>query len=335
MKNINIISPEKDRMTHLNKKPFQLSVTIPIIIGIIAISFSSIFVKWSAAPVSVQGMYRLLITVIMMIPFVWKHLGLIKSLTKREFFLLLSSGVLLAMHFLFWMGSLTLTTVASSTILLSLQPVFVMIGAFYAFHEKSSKTALLSMTVAIFGAAIIGWGDIGISPANIQGDLFSLLGTIAVAVHMLISQKLLKTIPSSLYSFIVFLIGVMVFAMYNFSLNIPMTGYSKVDWFTFLLLAVVPTVFGHVLFNWLLKYVSASTISMAILGEPVGASLLAYFLLDESLTFPQCIGGFIVLGGLFFFLKNTRKQLNPKQPARYTEPFLTGAHVENSITHKG
>jgi drug/metabolite transporter (DMT)-like permease len=206
------------------------------------------------------------------------------------------------------MGSLKLTTVASSTILLSLQPIFVMIGAYIGFKEKTSKSAMLCMVVAIIGASMIGWGDIGISITNIKGDILSILGTIVVAIHMLIGQSLLKSIPSTLYSFMVFLVAVMVFALYNMTLEIPMTGYSHADWGIFLLLAIVPTVFGHVLFNWLLKQVTAATISMAILGEPVGASLLAILLLNESLSLTQFIGGIIVLLGLYFFLQNTRKQ---------------------------
>jgi drug/metabolite transporter (DMT)-like permease len=204
-----------------------------------------------------------------------------------------------------------------------------MIGAYGAFKEKSSKSAVLSMLVAIIGAIMIGWGDIGISIPNIQGDLLSVLGTIVVAIHMLLGQSLIKTIPSTLYSFIVFLTAVIVFIFYNFSLSIPMTGYSRIDWGIFLLLAVVPTVFGHVLFNWLLKHVTASTISMAILGEPVGASLLAYILLKESLTITQWCGGLIVLTGLYFFLQNTRKQSKNKPQAPIADPVNKGPLIKD------
>lgn len=312
----------------LKTDTLKTPVVIPLIVGIIAISFSSIFVKWSDAPVSVQGMYRLLFTLILMLPFVLKHGRTLKHISGIEWTLLILSGTFLALHFLFWMGSLKLTTVASSTILLSLQPVFVMAGAFIAFREKTTKPAIVGMVVAIIGAVMIGWGDIGISPQHIQGDILSILGTIVVAIHMLIGQKLLKTIPAALYSFTVFLTAVIVFAIYNTLLLIPMTGYSGKDWGIFLLLAIVPTVFGHVLFNWLLKYVTAATISMAILGEPVGASLLAYLLLNETLNIAQCLGGAIVLSGLYYFLKNTQKQKKHKPPAPIKNPVTTGPIVK-------
>ncbi len=91
----------------------KFPIWIPLIIGIIAVSFSSIFVKWSEAPVSVQGMYRLLITLLLMLPFVWKHISYMKKLSYKEWLHLFLSGACLTMHFLFWMGSLKLTTVAS------------------------------------------------------------------------------------------------------------------------------------------------------------------------------------------------------------------------------
>jgi drug/metabolite transporter (DMT)-like permease len=306
----------------------KIPVFIPLLIGIIAVSFSSIFVKWSDAPVSVQGMYRLAFTLFLMLPFTLKHITALRNIALREWILLLLSGIFLALHFLFWMGSLKLTTVASSTILLSLQPVFVMAGAYFAFREKTSKPAIIGMLVAITGAVMIGWGDIGISKQHIQGDILSILGTIVVAVHMLIGQKLLKTIPAAIYSFFVFLSAVVVFAVYNTLLYIPMTGYSDKDWGIFVLLAIVPTIFGHVLFNWLLKYVTAATISMAILGEPVGATLLAYLLLNEALTFSQWAGGAIVLLGLYSFLKNTRKLKKDKPPAPIKSPVTSGPIVK-------
>ncbi|MDN4075584.1 DMT family transporter [Fictibacillus terranigra] len=287
----------------MEKLKCPVPVFIPLIVGVIAVSFSSIFVKLSDAPVSVQGMYRLLFTVLFMLPFSAKHVMEAKRITSRQCLLLFLSGLFLALHFLLWMGSLKLTTVASSTIILALQPVFVLIGAFFLFNEKTSPSLLAGMGVAICGAVFIGWGDIGISPENLLGDVLSLLGTLAVAVHMLIGQHLLRRIPSFFYSLSVFVSAISVFACYNLAAGIPMVGYAKQDWTIFFLLAIIPTVFGHVLFNWLMKYVSAKTISFNILGEPVGASILAYFMLNEHITIFQAAGGFLVCTGLYVFLK--------------------------------
>lgn len=286
-----------------NKLP--VSPTIPLLIGVVAISFSSILVKWSEAPASILGMYRLFFTIIILFPFLpWKQMKHIsKKLTIKDWTLLFISGIFLGLHFLFWMDSLKHTTVASSMILTTLEPVFVMIGAYFLFKEKTSPIGLLSVCLAITGSIIIASGDIGLSSTALYGDFLSILGTLAVAIHMLAGQNLCRKIPPSIYSTFVFLIGGTILLFYNLANNVSLVHYAKNDWIIFLLLAFIPNIFGHVLFNWLLKYVDATTISMSILGEPIGAIILAYLLLGEGITLLQTIGGVLAIFGVGIFLK--------------------------------
>ncbi|MGG3510173.1 DMT family transporter [Paenibacillus lautus] len=296
----------------MNSNRAPIPVFIPLFIGIIAISFSSIFVKWSSSPVSIQAMYRLVITFLIMLPFAGKYVPDIKSLKRTDLLLLLLSGAMLALHFLLWMGSLKWTSVASSTIILALQPVFVMMGAYFWFKEKTSVAAIGGMAIAFLGVfLLIGSSGLSGSKGHLTGDIMSLLGTAAVAVHMLLGQLLLRRLPSFLYSWLVFAVAASVLAVYNVGMNIPMTGYSGREWGIFALLAVVPTVFGHLLFNWLMKYATASTVSMSVLGEPVGASVLAFLLLNESMNSLQAAGGALVLLGLVLFLKVGKSKKQP------------------------
>lgn len=297
----------------MNPQKPPIPVAIPLFIGITAISFSSIFVKWSDAPVSIQAMYRLLFTMLLMLPFSLRYIRDVRRFTGADVFKLIASGTMLALHFLLWMGSLQWTSVASSTIILALQPVFVMIGAYFFFKEKTSYSALLGMGIAFLGVfLLIGKGGMSGSQSHLTGDLMSLFGTMAVAVHMLLGQMLLRRIPSFIYSWFVFAFAALFLALYNGISGIPMTGYPLHEWGIFALLAIVPTVFGHLLFNWLMKYSSASTVSMSVLGEPVGASLLAFLLLHESMNGLQAAGGGLVLLGLILFLnvRSSRKSVN-------------------------
>lgn len=280
-----------------SKKP-PVPIPLLMLIGIVAISFSSIFIKWSSAPVSVQGMYRLLFTSLLMLPFARPYSGAAFALRRKDWLLLVVSGAMLALHFLLWMGSLKFTSVASSTMIMALEPVFIMLGAYLLYKEKNSMSAIAGLAIAIFGVVFIGWGDIGLSSDNLKGDLLSIGGTAAVAAHLLIGQKLVARMPSYLYSLIVFIAAAIVFAIYNLLAGIPFFDYPPREWGIFVLLAIVPTVFGHILFNWLLQYASATTVSMNILGEPVGASILAFLLLGEQLTILQWAGGVLVMGGL-------------------------------------
>ncbi|MGF9889824.1 DMT family transporter [Priestia megaterium] len=289
----------------MNKSTLPLPPPVFLLIGVLAVSFSSILIKWSDAPASILGMYRLLFTVLLFLPFLpWRQMKILfKNSTVKECLMLAVSGVFLGLHFLFWMESFSHTTVASAMILTALEPVFVVIGAYFLFKEKTSKVGIISILIAVSGSVIIASGDIGVSKTALYGDLLSILGTVAVSVHMLAGQELCRKMPPIIYSFAVFLIGGLVLFVYNICTNVSLTQYDTKDWWIFLLLALIPNIFGHALFNWLLKYVGATTISMAILGEPIGAIILAYFLLGEMTTVSHLVGGMIVMISVMIFLK--------------------------------
>ncbi|WP_188891008.1 DMT family transporter [Paenibacillus radicis (ex Gao et al. 2016)] len=281
------------------------------IIGIIGISFSSIFVRWSEADVAVIAMYRLYLTNLLLLPFVWKYRSSMFRLSARQWAWLAASGIMLALHFLLWMASLRLTTVASSTVILTLEPVFVMIGSYFLFRTKANRMMLLGMGIALIGSIVIGSSDFGLSPQALLGDLLSLLGAAAVAVHMLIGKELRKEVNAFAYNFWVFLFAATALAFYNLVKGNAFGGYSSKEWGIFLLLAIVPTLFGHYLFNWLLQYMKAAAVSMSVLGEPVIASLLAWMLLKEPLTGYQLGAGLFILFGVWLFIRYGKE----KEPA--------------------
>ncbi len=304
-----------------NRSPLPRWVLLALLVtGIIAISFSSIFIRWSHAPSSVMAMYRLFITALLMAPFVWRSKPDLKALRRADWGLMAVSGLFLALHFLFWMESLAFTSVASSTIILALEPILILAGAYWLFKERTTRKAVLGLAVAILGAALIGWGDIGISGRALTGDLLSLAGTAAVALHLLVGQRLASRVPSLFYSFFIFLVAGTAFLIYNLTRGTALGGYPAREWGIFLLLAVVPTVFGHVLFNWLLQYVNAVTVSMSVLGEPVGATILAYLLLDEQLTLTQGAAGLVIIWGVWYFMRHNQVRYAVSEAERPDKP---------------
>ncbi|WP_235427285.1 DMT family transporter [Cohnella kolymensis] len=290
------------------KTPSPLTLITALVTGMIAISFAPILVRYSDAPVSVQGMYRMLFTVILMLPWGIKYIKQIRLISVKDWLLLSVAGFFLALHFLLWMESVNYTSIASSTIILALEPVFVMIGAYFVFNDRPGKAAVIGLFIALIGACCIGSGDIGISRSAFIGDVLSLLGALAVAVNMLVAKRILSRVPSYLYSLIVFTFTFVFFAAYNFTVNIPVSGYPAKEWFVFLLLAIVPTVFGHMIFNWLLQYVKATTVSMTVFAEPVGASLLGVWLFQEYISDFQIIGGLGIIIGLVMYLRSEQQQ---------------------------
>ncbi|WP_231493357.1 DMT family transporter [Alicyclobacillus macrosporangiidus] len=275
--------------------------------GVIAISFSAIFIKWCSAPAPVIGAWRLWLSALLLSPAAWRQRHAFATLSSRDWGLLLASGGFLGLHFLFWIGSLHTTSVASSMIITALQPLFVMIGAFWAFGERTPPMGWWGVAVAMAGSALIPLGDRYQAGGALYGDLLSLLGTVAISGYLLVGQAVRSRLPSVVYNLVVFSVAALVLSLASAGAGIPLTGYPAQDWGWFVLLAVIPTLFGHALFNWLLRFVEAATISVTALGEPVGAIVLAALLLREPVRWPQVVGGLLVLTGVALYLHTIRR----------------------------
>lgn len=284
------------------------SIALPFTISIIVISFAAIFVKWSTAPPTILGMYRMYIACILLLPVLWMKRGEFRKISSKNWLLLIFAGMFLGIHFALWFKSLELTTVASSTIILALQPMVALAGVFLIYKERTSLSTVLIIGVSFIGVVLVGWGDIGVSRSAIIGDLLSFLCVIAVVCYLLIGQNAVKQISHWVYSFCVFLFAGLTLTIFNLIAGVSMVGYPAREWGIFILLAIFPTV-AHLIYNWLLNYVDSTTISMSILGEPVGATILAAILLGERVTGWQFVGGGLVLVGVFIFLMRQRKAM--------------------------
>ncbi|GAB4304401.1 MAG: DMT family transporter [Desulfuromonadia bacterium] len=231
-----------------------------------------------------------------------------RGITRRDILLTAAAGLFLALHFVTWFESLRYTSVASSVVLVTTQPIFVVIGSFILFRERLSRRSLLGALLAIAGSAIIAWGDFSSGPDPFHGDLLALLAAVMVSGYLIIGRFLRRSLSLPLYATLVygssslFLLGV---AMVT---GVPLAPYPPADWLLFLGLAISCTLVGHTIFNWAMAYVPASTVSVSVLGEPVGAMIWVSLFLGEYPTLRQLVGGGVIIGGLWFF---TRHQNRP------------------------
>lgn len=281
---------------------------LALAIGVASVSASAILVKVSSAPSGVIAFYRLLFSVLLMIPFFSKkNLCELSALSKKDLFYSFLAGVFLAFHFILWFESLNYTSVASSTVLVTLQPLFAFVGAFLFFKDRFSIPAILSGVIAIGGSVVISWGDFQISGLALWGDILALIACALVTAYLLFGQSVRKRISSTTYTFVVYGISTITLFLYVILTGESLAPYPAKDWVYFVLLAVFPNLLGHSLFNWSLKWLSTTTISMAILMEPIGASILAYFILNEKIVWTQGLGGLVIIAGLILFLKDEKK----------------------------
>jgi drug/metabolite transporter (DMT)-like permease len=275
---------------------------LALFVGALSVSTSAILVKWAHAPASVIAFYRLFFTVLLMTPFFIRYISELKEISCRDWAFSVFSGVLLAFHFILWFESLNYTSVTSSVVLVTLQPLFAFVGGYVFFKERLTAGALFSALLAITGSVIISWGDFQVSGKALFGDMLALLACAMVTGYWLFGQELRKRLSLMTYTYIVYGISSFVLFLYVFAFRLPLLSYRKIDWLCFVLLAIVPTLLGHSLMNWSVKWVSAATVSMSILFEPVGASILAYFLLGEMIQPSQWIGGIFILTGIGIYL---------------------------------
>ncbi len=283
---------------------------IGIVVAVFSISTSAIMVKLiTDAPASMIAFYRIFLAVVLMLPIILiKYRGEFHSITKKDWIYAIISGIFLSLHFILWFESLNYTSVASSVVLVALQPLFAFIGTYIFFGERFSVAAVISLFITLLGSFIIGWGDFQISGLALLGDILAILGAITVTVYFLLGQKLRRSLSLMTYTFIVYSSSALMLLLYNAVLGNNFIHFSTNSWIWFFGLAIIPTFFGHSLFNWALKWVSTSTISMSIVFEPIGASLLAYFILGEHLSWSQFLGGSIVIFGLFLFVVSTTRK---------------------------
>lgn len=279
-----------------------------LLIAVFFLSTSAIFVKLANAPSGITAFYRLLFTSIFLLPFLIfqkDNRQALQRLTKKQWVLSLLSGLLLAIHYILWFESLHYTSVASSTVIVTLQPIFSFIGGYFLFKERHKIGAYFGCFVAIIGCTIIGFGDFQVHIMALFGDILSFLAAGFMAGYFMVGQSIRHLLPVIPYSFLGYLGSTCFLGIYSIITACPFTGYNQNTWLCFLGLATISTILGHMLFNWLLKYFSASTISMSILGEAVGTCILGYFILQETLSLGQLLGIIVILLGIGIFLKSS------------------------------
>jgi drug/metabolite transporter (DMT)-like permease len=282
-------------------------------IGILAVSTASLFIRFAQSegvPSLVIAAYRLVIASLVLLPLlVLRERAALRGLTPRQWRLALASGACLGVHFAAWISSLAYTSVASSVVLVSTSPLFVAVLAAVFLRERLTGAVLAGLALTLSGATVVGLSDAcpaaGCAPLADMvrgqaffGDVLALVGAAAGAVYYSLGRALRPRLPLLVYISVTYGTAAALLAAAVLAARLPVTGYPPAAYLWFVLLALVPQLVGHSAFNWALRYLPATYISLMALGEPVATIALAAVFLGDVPTPAKLLGSALILAGL-------------------------------------
>ncbi|MCU0520439.1 MAG: DMT family transporter [Anaerolineae bacterium] len=270
-------------------------------IGVLAVSTASTFIRLAQLEVTSLAVaaWRLTFASAMLVPFVTRSVrDSWRKLTRSDWGLLFVSGAVLAVHFHTWITSLGMTSVAASVVLVSTNPLFVVLLSRFLLKEPLHSGTITGILVAVAGSAIIGLEDFGAGTHQILGDVLAVSGALAVAIYLLIGRRLRPRLPLVAYILPVYGCAAIILMALALATRTPLVGYAPRNWLLLLLVALIPQGIGHSSFNWALRHVSPTIVSLAALAEPIGSTLLAWLVLGEAATLITLAGGVLILAGI-------------------------------------
>lgn len=238
----------------------------------------------------------------------------IRGLTAGETLRAAAAGVLLALHFAFWISSLDDTSVMSSVVFVSTSPIFVGLASVFLLRERMGTPTMIGIAVSIVGAVFVALSDLG-QPGRhlLRGDLLALLGAVSASGYLLVGRRVRKRMSLTLYIGIAYLSAALILLGIVGVTGTRLAGYPREGYLWIALLAAGPQLLGHTAYNWALRYVSATFITVTLLAEPIGATLLAIIFLSQVPSALRLAGGVCILAGILLAARGESRGKDPTE----------------------
>ena len=281
-------------MHFFNTSPGRL---VLLSIGVAAISTAAPLIKLiPEVPSVLVAASRLGFASLILLPLGWRHRH---AVGRHQPILVLAAGLCLALHFVSWIASLRYTSVASSVILVTLTPLLLVPAGYLMWGERLTRRLGLGIGLAIGGSVCIAWNDFQLSPPQaLYGDLLALGGAVMMAAYLVCGRLVRPSVPLPLYAGLVYASAALFLWAVCLLSPVSILGYAGSAYLILLLLGLGPQLIGHTVVNWALAYLSPTIVAVVLLAEPVGASLLAWLWLGESVSWLQGGGGVLILSGI-------------------------------------
>jgi drug/metabolite transporter (DMT)-like permease len=281
-------------------RPGSVRLGFTLAAGIVAVSFGAVLVRLAAAPALAVASYRVAWATFLLAPFLRSGpRSELRANTWRDWRNLALSGIALALHFALWIASLSYTSVASSVLLVDTTPFFIGVASQWLLRRPCGRSFWIGLTVAFIGCVVVFQGDWSQSSDSMRGNLLALGGAVAMAVYLMIGSTARRKLSLLAYVWPVYCTAALTLALSAVAAGVALWGFPARTQVFMFLVGLVPQSIGHTTYNWSLRWLPPGLVALIGLAEPVGASILAYFFLNESLTLATGIGGCLILAGIY------------------------------------
>ena len=304
-------------------KPLPLRVGTILVLGVLCVSTSAIFVRLCFETAGISGVgfslfiaaSRLLLAALVLVP-AWGKVFSAK-VKPQAYYYAGAAGLALALHFATWITSLSFTSVAASTTLVTTNPVWVALLSWWWFKEKPTKLTIIGIAIALWGGIIIALGDqkaMGETSNFLLGDSLALVGAWMASLYLLLGRQAQRNgLSITAYITIAYTTAAVVLLPLPLIFGTTYLGYPNLVYVYILLMAIFAQLIGHSSINWAVRWISPTLVTLAILFEPVGASLLAFFLFKEIPSMGVIIGALVLLIGVALAVVGSNKLVEDHQ----------------------
>jgi len=277
-----------------------------LIFGILVVAWAAILIRWAGeAPALVIAAGRLTAASLILAPIALarKAPRELRTLSRHDLLLALLAGLALAVHFATWIASVRMTSIATSAVLVETNPLFVAILSWLFLRERIGRLTVIGIGLAIAGSVVIGLGELGsggvqLSGQALLGDFLALTGGLMAAIYFILGRRLRQRLSIVSYIWPVYTTAAIVLLIVCLFSGQRLTGYAPGTYLMILLLAIGPQLLGHSSLNYALGQLSATLVTVAALGEPIGSTVLALLLLGEVPSWVTLAGGALILVGI-------------------------------------
>jgi drug/metabolite transporter (DMT)-like permease len=268
-----------------------------------AISSAALLIREADAPPLVTAASRMLIAAVVLIPFCAIRVAkALKKLTARDGWLIVVSGIALSLHFWLWITSLSYTSIASSVVLVTSHPALVALLSFILWRERLPSVAFLGIFIAFAGLVVINLGNFTPGSKAFEGNLMALAAAGAITVYLMVGRHVRERIDAPSYLTMVYSLAAVLLTGAALAAGEKFTGYPSKTYWMLGLLGLLPQLIGHTSLNLAVRRLPATIVSVAILGEPVGATFLGWVFLREAPAVKEIAGGSVILLGILLVI---------------------------------